>query len=595
MNKVSILLITLPLVGVIGVGKVQAQITQANDGTGTTVTTNNNQTDITGGRISNNGNGTNQFHSLTQFNVDAGKTANFEAANGNIRNILTRVTGGNVSKINGKIQVTGGNNPNLFLMNPAGFIFGNDAKNFNLPGSLTVTTANGIGFNSGWFNATGSNNYDALTGNPTAFAFTMDQPGAIINSGDLSVKESVNKEEPNNLTLLGGTVVNTGTLKAPNGQVIIAAVPGKNIVRISQQGNLLSLDIESTTGNTNLPNNWTLPIQSLPQLLTGGDSSHATGVEVKDGNVVLTGSDISVQEGDVVSYNTTNSSLSPSNFPLNLNLYITSKSGNIKTDQLAVGENVVLSAENGNIEVDTIFAGTIPDTNELSGSLAGNIDIKAGGFFRAIKTEEATENTEAENPVTFFASITVANPASLSDPNSKPFISIKTKNQNTPDIENPPEPQPGDGRGRVKIEVGSEFFVVGDGTQATGSFQDNQSGTIGTIAAQTNGNQSSDASIIGRTFGTADPTNQTNPETTIVKKTNEDQEQSQTTTIGILSLDESLVALLKNSGHATELTISNDGEGELKGSDFNIDDEEEFEAFNFDRNLLHSRYVFYQK
>ncbi|WP_088243928.1 filamentous hemagglutinin N-terminal domain-containing protein [Calothrix rhizosoleniae] len=295
MNKVSISLIALPLVGVIGVGKVQAQITQANDGTGTTVTTNNNnnnQTDITGGTISNNGNGTNQFHSLTQFNVDAGKTANFEAANGNISNILTRITGGNVSTINGTIQVTGGNNPNLFLMNPAGFIFGNGAT-LSLPGSLTVTTANGIGFGSNgsnFFNATDSNNYAALTGDPTAFVFTMEKPGAIINSEDLSVNEG------ENLTLLGGTVVNTGKLEAPNGQITIAAVPGKNIVRISQQGNLLSLDIESTTGNTNpLPNK--LTIESLPNLLTGGNISNVTGITVNDnGTVVLTGSNISVSK-----------------------------------------------------------------------------------------------------------------------------------------------------------------------------------------------------------------------------------------------------------------------------------------------------------
>lgn len=60
-----------------------------------------------------------------------------------IRNILGRVTGGNPSIINGLIKVTGGNS-NLFLINPAGIIFGAGAR-LNVPADFTATTANGIG------------------------------------------------------------------------------------------------------------------------------------------------------------------------------------------------------------------------------------------------------------------------------------------------------------------------------------------------------------------------------------------------------------------------------------------------------------------
>jgi hypothetical protein len=45
--------------------------------------------------------------------------------------------------INGLIQVTEGKS-NLFLMNPAGMIFGPNAS-LNVPASFTATTANGIG------------------------------------------------------------------------------------------------------------------------------------------------------------------------------------------------------------------------------------------------------------------------------------------------------------------------------------------------------------------------------------------------------------------------------------------------------------------
>lgn len=603
---------TLPLLGVIGIGKVQAQITKANDSTDTVVTpaadnADSNQIDITGGKPS----GTNLFHSLEKFNVNKDQTANFKVApeNANITNILTRVTGGDVSKINGTIKVTGGNNPNLFLMNPAGFIFGNGAKLVDFTGSLTVTTANGIGFGSdsniNFFSATGDNTYTDLTGNPTAFAFTMDNPGGIVNSGDL-----LKVEEGQNLTLVGGTVVNTGTLDAKGGQITIAAVPGKSTVRISQQGNLLSLDIASTTGTTGnpnpLPNEFT--IKSLPDLLTGDDSSSATEIKKDNdnGSVLLTGSGISIKNGDVVSYNSGENSLASVDHnqkfgsPLvPLNVSIISKNGSIKTDGIQAGEKVLLSAEKGNIEVDTIFAGIVDNGNfDRDQFRAGDINIKAGGFFRAIETEPETQDNGTSNGsgTSFPASITVANPASLNNADSKAFISIKTKNQ--ADTENEPEPQIGDERGRVKIEVGSEFFVVGNDTQETGSFKDNESGTIGVIAARTNGNQSGLKSIDGRTFGSRDqnpepPDQEPNP-----VDQQQNQEESETTFFGVLSLDESLIALLEDKGHATELTLSNDSEGELKGSDFNffkIDDEEELETFNFDRGSSYKNYVFHRE
>ena len=92
------------------------------------------------------------------------------------------------------------------------------------------------------------------------------------------------------LSLIGGTVVNTGQLTAPSGNILISAVPGNNLVRISQAGNLLSLDIRPTANQSSLPNNWTQPVLSLPELLTGQGVAQATGLTVNpNGEVVLTG------------------------------------------------------------------------------------------------------------------------------------------------------------------------------------------------------------------------------------------------------------------------------------------------------------------
>uniref|UniRef100_A0ACD5H1D3 Filamentous hemagglutinin N-terminal domain-containing protein n=1 Tax=Desertifilum tharense IPPAS B-1220 TaxID=1781255 RepID=A0ACD5H1D3_9CYAN len=103
-----------------------------------------------------------------------------------VRNILGRINGGDPSIINGLIQVTG-SPANLYLMNPAGLIFGPNAQ-LNVPGSFTATTAHQISFgNLQGFTATGVNSYANLVGNPTAFHFNALPTGTIINQGNLAV------------------------------------------------------------------------------------------------------------------------------------------------------------------------------------------------------------------------------------------------------------------------------------------------------------------------------------------------------------------------------------------------------------------------
>ena len=258
--------------------KVVAQpIIPEPNSTNTVTNQQGNQTNIEGGKVS--GNGANLFHSFTEFNVESGQVANF-LSNNSIQNILTRVVGGNASVINGLIQVTGGN-ANLFLMNPAGVIFGSGAS-LNIPGSFTVTTATGIGLGSNWFNAIGSNDYTNLVDSPNAFRFSTTSSGSIINTGQLAVAPG------ENISLLGNNVINTGELSAPGGQITIAAIPGEQILRISQSGHLLNLEVTSVDGGSHSPE---IEALSLPQLLTGGDRHHATGVTVlADGRVELTNS-----------------------------------------------------------------------------------------------------------------------------------------------------------------------------------------------------------------------------------------------------------------------------------------------------------------
>lgn len=241
-------------------------IAPAIDGTGTVVKGNGDRFNISGGSLSRDR--ANLFHSFQQFGLNAGQVANFRS-NPQIHNIFGRVTGGEPSIINGLIQVTGGNS-NLFLMNPAGIVFGTNSQ-LNVPAAFTATTATGIGFGgNNWFNVFGNNNYQNLIGTPSIFAFDLSHPGSIINAGNLAVQSG------QNLMLLGGSVVSTGQLAALSGNITMAAVPGNSLVRISQPGHLLTLEIEASR-NTSL----SFSPLDLPTLLTGS-GENVPGIESGD-------------------------------------------------------------------------------------------------------------------------------------------------------------------------------------------------------------------------------------------------------------------------------------------------------------------------
>jgi filamentous hemagglutinin family protein len=300
-KNIRLLMAALLLAWGVTLERVKAQsITPATDGTGTVVDSSGNRIDITGGQLS--GDKANLFHSFSKFGLNENQIANF-LSNPKIQNILGRVVGGDASVINGLIQVTGGNT-NLFLMNPAGIVFGPNAS-LNVPAAFTATTANGIGFNDRWFSAIGANNYESLVGTPNSFAFTMNQPGAIINAGNLAVGQG------QNLTILGGTVVNTGKVSAPSGQITITAVPGENFVRLSQPGNPFSLEIKPPSANSNQPQPWNFPISALPRLLTIGKLENSTGLTVKnDGtvNVGASNTNIPTEPGTVIASGNLNAS-----------------------------------------------------------------------------------------------------------------------------------------------------------------------------------------------------------------------------------------------------------------------------------------------
>ena len=193
------------------------------------------QYNITGGTRP--ANGSNLFHSFGEFGVPTSNIANFlnETALPT-SNILGRVTGGNPSNIFGTLQTTGFGNANLFLMNPAGIVFGPNAS-LNVGGSVSFTTADYLRLTDGArFNAIPGPQDASISSAPVAaFGFLGSNPGAItVQGSQLAVSEG------QAISLVGGNIeIKAATLEdgtsqparisAPSGQINIASVasPGE--------------------------------------------------------------------------------------------------------------------------------------------------------------------------------------------------------------------------------------------------------------------------------------------------------------------------------------------------------------------------------
>ncbi|NEO77390.1 filamentous hemagglutinin N-terminal domain-containing protein [Moorena sp. SIO4G3] len=149
--------------------------------------------------------GENLFHSFGEFNVGELQRVYFANPSG-IENILTRVTGSNLSNILGTLGVDGA--ANLFLLNPNGIVFGNKAR-LDVAGSFFASTANSLVFGDGQeFSATSYQAPPLLTINitPGLQYGKYDPRSTITNAGNLAVGQD--------LTLAAGNLDLQGQLEA---------------------------------------------------------------------------------------------------------------------------------------------------------------------------------------------------------------------------------------------------------------------------------------------------------------------------------------------------------------------------------------------
>ncbi|MEH2385089.1 MAG: filamentous hemagglutinin N-terminal domain-containing protein [Nostoc sp.] len=239
--------------------------------------------------------GGNLFHSFSEFNIPDGQRVYFANPIG-IENILTRVTGGNASNIFGTLGVNGA--ANLFLINPNGILFGQNAR-LDVQGSFVGTTANGVQFgNQGLFSATNPQAPPLLTIQPSALWFNQLNQNAGIQNNSVAAagidssgvsRFGLRVPDGKSLLLVGGNVsIDGGRLNALGGRVELGGLAAPGNVNLLFNGDNLSLKfpLNVTRADVSLINDARVYVQGFG----GGDIAvNARNVEILSGSALYAG------------------------------------------------------------------------------------------------------------------------------------------------------------------------------------------------------------------------------------------------------------------------------------------------------------------
>ena len=189
--------------------------------------------------------GGNLFHSFREFSLASAESATFTGPD-TVDNIISRVTGGQPSSIEGTIrsEIPGSD---LYFLNPAGVLFGPGAR-LDVDGSFHVSTADYLRLGeAGRFDATEPSNSVLTVAPPSAFGFVTETPAKI------EIRESV-LEVPvgNTLSVVGGDIEVVGNpipathdLVAPSGRVQLVSVASAGEVVANGPNGAVDLEVES--------------------------------------------------------------------------------------------------------------------------------------------------------------------------------------------------------------------------------------------------------------------------------------------------------------------------------------------------------------
>jgi len=316
--------------------------------------------------------GNNLFHSFEQFSVTNDITASFQNLE-TIQNIFSRVTGDSISNIEGSLETQG--TANLFLMNPNGIIFGENAS-LNLGGSFLTTTAETIRFADQ--TEFGSN----VTDTPPLLTITApvgldlgSNPGEIINRSSFAadigrgVPEVIGLQvQPQNIiTLVGGEIsFEGGALFVDGGRIELGAVAANNIVSLMPDELGWKLNYHNVAEFEDINFN-------LGRLIGLGDTG---------GEIILQGQDLTFSGGSLVA--------NQANVGANKNIEIRGR--NITLEEGSRVASFTFSSEAGNLIIQGSESVNIRGVSRQFSSSSGFLNQVIGaatgeGKFLSIETK----------------------------------------------------------------------------------------------------------------------------------------------------------------------------------------------------------------
>lgn len=225
--------------------------------------------------------GSNLFHSFSVFDIHTGESATFNGP-GAINNIISRVTGGNLSTIDGALgsSIAGAN---LYLLNPAGILFGPNAT-LNVDGSFHVSTANYLVLGSdGRFDASNPGATVLSTAPPSAFGYIDASAAPVtLNGSFLEVPDG------ETLSVIGGDIeVTDASLYASGGQVNVVSTGSAGEVDMtgtapdtSSFSQLGDIQVTQTTFISERPTDNFFPVANIDASGDGGGAIYIRGEQL---------------------------------------------------------------------------------------------------------------------------------------------------------------------------------------------------------------------------------------------------------------------------------------------------------------------------
>lgn len=367
----------------------QAQVTS--DGTlSTEVSTEDNRNfTITGGSQA----GGNLFHSFGEFSVPTGGSVAFDNAL-DVQNIISRVTGGSVSSIDGLIRANG--SANLFLINPKGIIFGSNAQ-LNIGGSFLATTANRLNFADGNFFSTTAPQVQPLLSVSVPIGLQFGETaGNIVNQSTVidsnGLPTGLQVQPGKTLALVGGDVlIEGGGLSAPGGRIELGSVAGSSLVNLTPIATGWNLGYEDEQNFQDIQ-------LSQASVYTGGES--LGDIQLRGRRIAITngsqigGNNFGANPGGIVALKASEFVEVSEGSQLNTGTLSTGAAGDIKieTGRLIVSNRSSIDAlsngdgRGGNITVDAAESVQIDGNGQLtqiatqafSGGNAGEVNVRTG-------------------------------------------------------------------------------------------------------------------------------------------------------------------------------------------------------------------------